>query len=167
MTEDKKNQLLNEIAGYFSPNIRHLISLLPGKAVGEMSEIRLRAGQPLSLTVKGENVFLSDGGQLCYLLQSGLYTVTKKDINDTFRALCEFSEYAYKDQLKMGYIPLKNGCRAGIAARAVIENGKMVGIAEVSSINIRLAVSCRSTVVLRFFLPPQSMPTAAQRANMS
>jgi len=38
MTEDKKNQLLNEIAGYFSPNIRHLISLLPGKAVGEMSE---------------------------------------------------------------------------------------------------------------------------------
>ena len=109
MTEDKKNQLLNEIAGYFSPTVRHLISLLPGKAVGEMSEIRLRAGQPLSLTVKGENVFLSDGGQLCYLLQSGLYTVTKKDINDTFRALCEFSEYAYKDQLKMVYIPLKNG----------------------------------------------------------
>ena len=147
MTEDKKNQLLNEIAGYFSPTVRHLISLLPGKAVGEMSEIRLRAGQPLSLTVKGENVFLSDGGQLCYLLQSGLYTVTKKDINDTFRALCEFSEYAYKDQLKMGYIPLKNGCRAGIAARAVIENGKMVGIAEVSSINIRLAVEYKNCAI--------------------
>ena len=139
MTTEKRTELFKSICNYFSEEIKNILLLMPQKAINDISEIRLRSGRPLSATVGGESIFISKTGQICHLMQHGLYIVTKKDMDLTFRNLCEFSEYAYKDQLKMGYLPLKNGCRAGIAARTVLENGKIAGLTGISSINLRIA----------------------------
>ncbi len=139
MTSDKKTEIIEDVASYFPKDIKALISNLPQKIKCSISEIRLRSGRPLSLTVDGENVFVSKQGNICHLLQHGLYCVGQNEVSDTFKSMCDYSAYAYADQIKQGYITLKNGCRAGLAASAVYENGCLTGFSAISSINIRIA----------------------------
>ncbi len=139
MKSELKFQVVKETAEYFSENLRKLICNLPQKTLNSISEIRLRADRPLSITLNGENVFLAKAGHICYLSQHGLYIPTKQELEEIFINMCEHSVYAYAEQIKHGYINLKNGCRAGLAASAVYENGKIKNFSHISSINIRIA----------------------------
>ncbi len=139
MTSDKKYEIIKETADYFPKTLRELICNLPQKTLNGITEIRLRVDRPLSLTLNGENVFLAKAGHICYLSQQGLYNPTKDEIDEIFINMCERSVYAYSEQIKHGYISLKNGCRAGLAATAIYENGKITSFTGISSINIRIA----------------------------
>lgn len=143
MFSKTKYEIFKELLDYFPQHIADILSKLPTRAVFNASEIRLRTGRPLGLTVDGENMFCSVTGALCHLNQQGLYNVTADDINIIFRNMCESSVYAYKEQIRAGYISLKNGCRAGLAASAVFENGEISGFRAISSINIRIATEYR------------------------
>lgn len=134
-----KYEVYLEILEYFPKSIADILKKLPTRAVFAASEIRLRAGRPLSITTDGQVAFISVTGTLCHLMQQGLYTVTADDINQTFRNMCDSSVYAYSQQIKKGYISLKNGCRAGLAAAAVYEDGEISSLRSISSINIRIA----------------------------
>lgn len=139
MKSDLKFQVVKETAEYFPLNLKQLICNLPQKTLNSITEIRLRADRPLSITLNGENVFLAKAGHICYLSQHGLYIPTKQELEEIFINMCEHSVYAYAEQIKHGYINLKNGCRAGLAASAVYENGKIKNFSHISSINIRIA----------------------------
>ena len=139
MIAKNKYEVFKELLDYFPSHIAEILSKLPTRAVFSASEIRLRVGRPLGVTVNGENAFVSSVGTLCHLQQQGLYTVTQDDMKTVFRNMCESSVYAYAEQIRSGYIILKNGCRAGLAASAVYEDGKISGFRSVSSINIRIA----------------------------
>lgn len=139
MTSDRKVEIVKSTASYFTENIKTLIQNLPEATLKGITEIRLRAGRPLSLTLNGENVFISERGHICYLSQHGLYKVSDSEIEEIFLNMCDHSVYAFTDRIKHGYITLKNGCRAGLAASAVYENGKISGFTAVSSINVRIA----------------------------
>lgn len=139
MISKNKYEVFKELLDYFPTNIAEILSKLPTRAVFSASEIRMRTGRPLALTVDGENVFVSVTGTLCHLQQQGLYNVTVDDMHTVFRNMCESSVYAYAEQIKSGYITLKNGCRAGLAASAVFEDGRISGFRSISSINIRIA----------------------------
>lgn len=134
-----KYEVYMEILDYFPKHIADILSKLPTRAVFGAAEIRLRSGRPLSITTDGQAAFVSVNGTLCHLMQQGLYTVTPEDIGTTFRNMCNSSVYAYNQQIKNGYIILKNGCRAGLAATAVYENGEISSFRSISSINVRLA----------------------------
>ncbi len=134
-----KYEIFKEILQYFPERLVSTLNKLPTRSVFGMSEIRLRLGRPLCITTDGQSFFVTVNGTLCSLLQSGIYTVTDDDINITFRNMCDSSVYAYAQQIKNGYISLKNGCRAGLAATAVYENGEIISFRSISSINIRLA----------------------------
>ena len=116
MKSELKFQVVKETAEYFPLNLKQLICNLPQKSLNSISEIRLRADRPLSITLNGENVFLAKAGHICYLAQHGLYIPTKQELEEIFINMCEHSVYAYAEQIKHGYINLKNGCRAGLAA---------------------------------------------------
>ena len=139
MKSELKFQVVKETAEYFPLNLKQLICNLPQKTLNSITEIRLRADRPLSITLNGENVFLAKAGHICYLSQHGLYVPTKQELEEIFINMCEHSVYAYAEQIKHGYINLKNGCRAGLAASAVYENGKIKNFSHISSINIRIA----------------------------
>ncbi len=172
MTSDRKKEIIFNTATYFPKSIRSLVVNLPEKVQMGVTEIRLRSGRPLSFTVDGENVFVSHSGNICHLLQHGLYEVSQGEVEETFRNMCDHSVYAYADQIKNGYITLKNGCRAGLAASAVYENGKILGFKNISSINIRIAaeyIGCAKTLAgylsggLLIAGPPSSGKTTVLR----
>ncbi len=135
----KRKEVIKDIADYFPERLKNIVLNLSERVVDDITEIRLRVGKPLTLTLKGENVFVDNKGQVCFLKQHGLLTVERRDLDELFEAMCGHSEYVHTSQIKNGYISLKHGCRAGLAASAVYENGEISNFTQITSINIRIA----------------------------
>lgn len=115
--------------------ISSILNLLPETVKNSTEEIRLRIGLPLALTVNGDTVFVEENGKVSFVLHNRLPVITKSDIEESFRLLCGSSAYAHEEELKNGYIMMKNGNRAGVCG-TFSDNGF---IKDISSINIRIA----------------------------
>jgi len=125
----------NSVLCYLGEDLKKTLDSLSDTIRGNVQEIRMRRNLPLALTVAGETVFVKTDGQTCFELQSGLKIVTAKDVNDVFVKLCNNSVFAHENELKEGFIKLKNGCRAGVFGTLNSE-----GIMrDVTAVNIRIA----------------------------
>ncbi len=111
-----------------------LVALSP-RIKQNIQEIRLREGLPLALTVSGETVFLNSKGQTVFTPDKDNIKATKSDIEECFKKLCNSSVFAHEEELKNGYIKLKNGNRAGVFG-TLDAKGNMQNV---TSINIRIA----------------------------
>ncbi len=118
-----------------SPRIRRTLEFLPDELKIRVEEIRLRSGQPVALTVRGEPLFVLERGEVSGIITRDLLVADKGDLSDSFRLLCRNSVYAHSAELKDGYIMMSDGHRAGVCG-TVGENGMMY---DISSINIRIA----------------------------
>lgn len=116
---------IKDLMFYFSENIRKV--LYPYKMCENITEIRLRTGRSISLRIGTENILL------------GGYSVSKEDIEYSFKAICNYSVYTYSRELSEGFITLKGGHRVGICGTAVAENGKVSNINYISGLNFRIA----------------------------
>ncbi|MBQ9079795.1 MAG: hypothetical protein IJY27_01870 [Clostridia bacterium] len=92
---------------------------------GIIEEIRLRRCRCASLTCGGNNVILD-------------FVSEAQEMDAIVKSLCCGSLYAHAESMTEGYISLPGGIRAGICGRAAVENGRVIGVGEVSSIVIRL-----------------------------
>lgn len=90
-----------------------------------IEEIRLRAGRCATLTTGGQNL-------------TAPAVLTSADLTAILTRLCGGSLYAYSQTINQGYITLPDGIRVGIAGRAVCEEGRVIGVYEISSLCIRL-----------------------------
>lgn len=100
-------------------------------------EIRLRAGRLSTLTVSGGKS-----------ISLGI-TLSREEIDETVDRLCGGSLYAHGDTIKNGYITLASGIRVGICGRAATDNGRLIGISDISSVCIRIphSVKADATVI--------------------
>ncbi len=98
------------------------------KAVRDtVQEIRFRAGCPVLLT----------GAGMCRRLDDRL--LVSQDLARLFAHLCANSVYSHQEEIRHGYIATANGCRAGIAGQAVVENERVLSVRGISSVCLRLA----------------------------
>lgn len=95
----------------------------------DLEEIRIRVGQPIEFLHSTKSKYFKDG----------LYRVTMQDVTEMVNYISKYSLYAYKEELKQGYITLEGGHRVGMAGGAVMEGGQLVGISPVTFLNIRVA----------------------------
>ena len=122
---------MEEILKYLPNNIYILITETikqnPQTKIEENAiEIRLRNNKPIIIKLPNLDIVIK-------------YDVTEKDILYTLERLCENSIYAYKSQICQGFITIKGGHRVGITGSCVIENGKIINIKYISSLNFRIA----------------------------
>lgn len=96
-----------------------------GEDGGDIEEIRLRAGRTASLTVGGRNLMTS-------------VVLTGGDLTAILTHMCGGSLYAYDQTIRDGYVTLPEGVRVGVAGRAVCEEGRIIGVCEISGLCIRL-----------------------------
>ena len=103
----------------------------------QIEEIRLRSNKPLSLKI----------GQDIYILE---YIVKQEEILQAFEKICENSIYSYRRQICDGYITIRGGNRVGIVGSAVVDNGQVININYISSLNFRIArqkIGCSNKVI--------------------
>ena len=132
---------IDEILRYFPNKIYQIFFNLfqeNNKIIDELQEIRMRTDRPIILRLREKD----------FILQ---YNIPQSEILQIVERLCENSIYAYKNQICEGFITVKGGHRVGLTGSCVIENGKIVNVKYISSLNFRIArevLNC-STRVLR------------------
>ena len=101
-----------------------------------LNEIRLRAGRAVKISYGGGNYYL--GARGLSPVKDNPVTVTAEELGELVLDFCERSVYAYADKLQCGFVTLKNGVRVGICGECVTDGGKITGVKNVSSVNVRI-----------------------------
>lgn len=127
-----------EVLDYLPKHIKLMVRGLPEAVICNVEEIRLRLGKPLSLVGCGTEVFLGANGAVLPEFQQA-YLVTENDLKSSMQLVSNFSMYSVEEELRNGFVTVNGGHRVGVCGRAVIENGKVKTIKDVSYMNFRVA----------------------------
>lgn len=117
---------MNHILKYFPDKIEKKIAEEILAKMDTLEEIRLRVQRPIILKFNDCDKIVK-------------YTVTSEEILSCLQMICENSIYTYQNQIAEGFITIKGGHRVGIAGSCVIENGKVININYIYSLNFRIA----------------------------
>ncbi len=117
---------MNHILKYFPDKIEKKIAEEILDKMDNLEEIRLRTQRPIILK-------FNDGDKIIK------HTVTTEEILSCLQMICENSIYTYQNQISEGFITIKGGHRVGISGSCVVEEGKVININYVYSLNFRVA----------------------------
>lgn len=133
------NENFDSAAALISPRLRRVLTELSDEIKQSTYEIRLRAEKPLNLIGKYGTVFLYENSVCSGKPSAECLKASFEEIRDTFNRICSYSIHAFQRSINSGYIPMKNGNRAGICGTAVSENGVITNVKDISSLNIRIS----------------------------
>ncbi len=122
------------IAEYLPPRLSAVLDSLDRLCRWE--ELRLRAGQPLTVCAEGQTHYVTPKGELG-LMPEDAVAVTRRDLTEALSLMTGGSVYAKEDQLARGYLTLPGGHRVGIAGKVVSEGGQVRRLLYPGSMNIR------------------------------
>lgn len=94
-----------------------------------ISEIRLRADLPLSLTCGDRNVCKFHGEVI---------VCNENEVAETLQRLCEDSVHSYSETIKEGFLSLENGVRVGVCGMVSMEGSTIKSVYRVLSLAIRI-----------------------------
>lgn len=108
------------------------------------TEIVLRAERPLCI-YKGKSVlYITESGFLTDSYRAdGLLYVSAKELESTALRLCDYSVYAYQNEINSGYLAVGGGVRVGLCGRAVLSDGEITNIRDISTLSFRVARELR------------------------
>lgn len=101
-----------------------------------VQEIRLRAGQTVSLGLGGEEWFVTAKGEIAANRAYGV-VCSEALLRQTTDRLLQYSVYAHREELRRGFVTV-GGCRVGIAGTALLENGVLLGYRVIDALCIRV-----------------------------
>lgn len=112
-----------------------------------LEEIRVRIGQPMEFLYETKICYLKLNANEVVFCESkeawrnkiNLYLASSTDIAEMMSYISNYSLYAYKEEIRQGYITIEGGHRIGVAGQAAIEGGRIAGIYHIAFLNIRVA----------------------------
>ena len=167
---------MDTVLNYLSPLIKNLILQYINQTNDEIEEIRIRANRPLAIRKvaspyvqvasqphesKKLNLVASEkSNDFSYAIKKSSrnvifeHIISSEEILHIFNNICEHSIYSYQKQICQGFITIKGGHRVGITGNCVLENGKVININYISSLNFRIAKEKKgcSKKVLKYIL---------------
>ena len=143
----------DDAASMLMPQLSTVLKSVPAAKKPFVQEIRLRLGRPLSLSCGSMTLFVATSGEAVYSPDRAIIC-TKHHICETFRRLCGYSVYSRHNQIKNGFVT-DNGCRVGLCGTALVKNGEISGITDITSLNIRIARSVQGAAkpVIKALIP--------------
>lgn len=145
--------LERDIYPVLTDNIASLLKKIPIDDIKDMEEIRLRGERPLMISKCSRDYFVKRDGTVSKAPLDS-FMVNMADIENILQFMCNYSIYAVEEELKQGFLTLRGGHRVGICGRAVIENGRVKTIKNISGMNIRIAKEikgCGYNIVNRIY----------------
>ncbi|MCS7461649.1 stage III sporulation protein AA [Paenibacillus doosanensis] len=129
---------MHSLLRLFSVPLRQRLATLPNQVIQQIQEIRVREARPLEIVWGQHYSFVAEASGLC-VDPDLAYKPTREDCATLLEMLTQHSLYTFDEELRRGYITVQGGHRIGLAGRAVLEQGKVKHLKEVSSFNIRVA----------------------------
>ena len=106
-------------------------------AAEDVQEIRLRADAPVMVSLPQGERFLTGHG-LSLVRQTDGFFCSRQQLEACFFAFCDHSVYAHQWELEQGYIAVAGGIRVGVAGTAVLRDGGVAAVQQVTALCIRL-----------------------------
>lgn len=128
------NQSYIEAVNCFPSFLRAELLSVEESRRDEIQEICLQAGRPLMFSTAQGVRF---GTELCS--SPGESFLSAQTIQECFRALCGYSVHTHQEEIHQGYLSIPGGHRAGLAGTAVIQDGQVIGIRDITAIYLRIA----------------------------
>lgn len=117
-------------AALLPPRFRGAALQLPDHRKQRAEELRLRVGQPpTALLPEGEVTLPYFGAE---------ERVTARDLAQMVDELTGYSRYACAETLRQGYLSLPGGFRLGVCGTAVLREGRVAGVRDISSAALRI-----------------------------
>jgi len=104
--------------------------------IDKLVEIRLRVDKKIVVKISNKSYYLSKDG-LTGEFKNALFC-DKNLIDDILKRSCEFSIYAYTNQIRQGYLTVKGGIRIGLGGEIVNEKNHVKTIKNISSLSVRI-----------------------------
>ena len=123
----QENIMRYELAAAILPSrLRRIAMELPENDRARAEEFRLRAGRCMS-------VLLPEGERSLEAI------VTSEELETLCDIAAEFSRYASMETLKQGFLPVRGGFRVGLCGSAVMKDGAVTNLKQISSAVIRIS----------------------------
>ena len=123
----QENIMRYELAAAILPSrLRRIAMELPENDRARAEEFRLRTGRCLS-------VLLPEGERSLEVI------VTSEELETLCDIAAEFSRYASMETLRQGFLPVRGGFRVGLCGSAVMKDGAVTNLKQISSAVIRIA----------------------------
>ncbi|MDR1806266.1 MAG: AAA family ATPase [Clostridium sp.] len=135
--ESRNSERFRQAAGFLCPRLTQLLCSLDEGLRGSVREIRLRSERPLQL-LTGEGLFFVVDGSLSKT-GAGAACVSSAELRECFSRLCEYSVHAHGASIARGFVAVRGGHRAGLCGTAVLADGQITSLRDISSINLRVA----------------------------
>ncbi len=104
-----------------------------------LQEIRLRVNQPITLLIDNQECFLTEEGKITYDISIAVSSL-EKELEDVLAHICQYSIYAFSDEIRQGYLTIQGGHRIGLSGQVILENQKEIrNIKYIRYLNIRIA----------------------------
>lgn len=116
-------------------SLRAVVDNLPE----DTQEIRLRVNQPVEIRTYNMVFYIDNNLRLTEHYDDNQLILTQRELSETFSAICSYSVYSKQNEIINGFVTLKGGSRAGICGTAVMSDGRIINIRDITSINIRLS----------------------------
>ena len=110
---------------------QRLCRQVPEEQQEEAEELRLRAGQTLTLLLRG--------GEVPAARERPYPVVTQTELEQLCDGVTDYSRYAAADTLSRGYLTARGGFRIGVCGTAVLRDGVNTNLRDISSVTIRIA----------------------------
>lgn len=119
-----------ELMKLFPDRIRNIIG---GQSVPyeEIREIRFRACRPIVMNIGGREHLVMEG--------SRMYITERLLLKEMLEYMSGFSVYAFKEELRQGYLTLEGGHRVGIVGKPVVNNGEITDFQYISGFHFRIS----------------------------
>lgn len=104
-----------------------------------LQEIRMRAGQPILIHKGGMEFFLEENGKLA-TTAAYAHIMAESELGMVLEHICQYSPYAYEEELRRGFITVAGGHRIGLVGQAVLnQDGSLRTLKHISAMNIRIS----------------------------
>lgn len=118
---------------------RNILSMIDEIQAKEIKEIRFRNGGAVTLYAQNKVFYITTGGMLSLTYCDNVLKTDERELQEIVFMLSRRSLHTYQDMIAKGYIPLRGGCKAGIAGRAVMKNGAVYSVSSFNCVNIRIS----------------------------
>lgn len=124
MKEYENGALLERALSYLPYDVAAAVRKIASSG-REINEIRIVSDSDVRVVASGN------------VISTGI-RMRRSDVTTTFRYICGNSVYSHTESVKEGYVVTSEGIRAGVCGRAVTDSERIVGVADVSCVVMRI-----------------------------
>ena len=121
------------------PLYSDILLAVPEEIKEKAFDIRLKAGQPLSVCGREGVFYLREGGGVTRALTGDLLRVSPGEMQGVFLRICAHSVFSHEREIQKGYVLMDSSFRVGLCGTAVLENGSVKSFRDISTLVFRIS----------------------------